>query len=77
MRYHALPDFAVGQVARQAEPLTVRSMVTASPGLIFVTIEVEVEVPDRMFTPVHAAVPVVVPDESVDPATALSTPVAA
>ena len=59
IRYQLEPDFAVGQVARQLDPLTLATTVTLALVASFALIVVPVEVPVRMFTPEQAGTIVV------------------
>ena len=59
IRYQAEPDFAVGQVVRQLDPLTLATTVTLALVASFALIAEPVEVPVRMFTPEHAGTIVV------------------
>ena len=59
IRYQVEPDFAVGQVALQLDPLTLATTVTVDPVVSLALIVVPVEVPVRMFTPEQAGAIVV------------------
>ena len=59
IRYQVEPDFAVGQVALQLDPLILATTVTVDPIVSLALIVVPVEVPVRMFTAEQAGAIVV------------------
>jgi hypothetical protein len=59
IRYQLEPDFAVGQVVRQLDPLTLATTVTLALVASLALIAELVEVPVRMFTPEQAGTIVV------------------
>ena len=59
IRYQLEPDFAVGQVVRQLDPLTLATTVTVDPATSLALRVLPAEVPVRMFTPEQAGIIVV------------------
>ncbi len=66
IRYQPEPDFAVGQVALQRDPLTLATTVTVEPVVSLALAVVPVEVPVRRFTLEQAGTMAVVAGLGVD-----------